>query len=622
MKRCLALALWMLPPLALIFLYSYSLRTWFLYDDFVWLWLGSGAGSFSDVLGALFTPTGHGTFRPISERGFFLLFHALFGLDALPFRLWVFATQIGNLLLLNALVKRLTGSAAAGCCAALLWVGHVRLVTALTWTSAYMQVLCGFFLLVELHLWLRYTETGRRSFQAALWAVFVLGFGVLETNLVFPALAAVHAFFFAPRYFRKALALFIPSALFVVLHMHFAPKQARGPYSLHFGPEVFRSLMQYWQWSVTPDDFLGSRLVPVWMWWFALWFTSAALAGFVGWNAWRRRWLPLVFLSWCLILLSPVLPLSEHVIEYYATLPVMALAMLGGWALVSAFRDASRMRWVWRGAGTVAAALFLLISVPSARVYSKNYFHLGLQVKRMVLGVVRARELHPGKTILLEGVDSNLFWGGVCDNAFRAAGVFDVYLAPGSEARIEGPVELCPPNQFVLSYQAVLAGLDRDKVVVYQAGGERLRNITRQYQPQEPGRGAAEAFRIDLASAAAEALLGPTWYDAALGQRWMPKTATVRLPVRLGAGQRLVLAGSCAGGQLDAGPLDLTVRLDQDLLGRVTIARLGAFQFDFAVPAGLAGREGATVTLEVSRTFRPPGETRDLGLVFGTLEVR
>ena len=62
----------------------------------------------------MFAPLAQGTIRPWSERGFFLLFYSLFGLEALPFRIWVFLTQFANLILVASLTIRITKSRLAG----------------------------------------------------------------------------------------------------------------------------------------------------------------------------------------------------------------------------------------------------------------------------------------------------------------------------------------------------------------------------------------------------------------------------------------------------------------------------------------------------------------------------
>lgn len=610
MKRSLSLASWAVPPLLLIVLYSYSLRTWFQQDDFVWLLQARQASSWEDVLRAMFTPAAHGTFRPFSERGFFLAFYRLFGLEALPWRVWVFATQIGSLTLLNLLVRKLSGSAAAGFWAAIFWTAHARLSTALSWTSAYMQILCGFCLLASFYLWLRYTETGLRRYFAGTCAVFLLGFGVMETTVVFPALAASYALFFAPRYLRKALLLFVPSAIFAALHMYFAPKQAAGPYSMHFDPGMAATLWQYWRWSVDPAGRVGLVLI------------TAAIAAFVVWSAWRRRWLPVLLLAWYLILLGPVLPLRDHVTEYYLTLPVFALAMLGGHAVVAAFRDASRRGWLWRGVAAATTAVFLLLSAPAARRNSKDRFLYGENVEKLIKGVMRARQLHPSKAIALDGVDTDLFWGAVCDNGPRAVGVDDVVLTPGSETRIGGPLDLCPPADFILPYEAATRALDAGRLVVYDVRGARLRNITATYRPAEETRSGAKGFRLNAASRAADALLGPTWFEGGASSRWMPGKASVVIPVPARPGQNLYISGSCMDALLRDGPLGLAVSIEGKPLGSAKIEAPGAFLLAFPLPSGLDHRDQFEIGLEVSRTFRPPGETRDLGLVFGTFEIR
>ena len=135
---------------------------------------------------ALFQPRAQGTIRPWSERVFFMGFYALFGLDALPFRVWVFLTQFANLALLASITRRLTGSGAAGLLAAVFWLANSSLAQLMAWTSAYNQILCAFFILLAFHFLLRYIETGQRRYQVFQWCAFLLGFGAQELNVVYP----------------------------------------------------------------------------------------------------------------------------------------------------------------------------------------------------------------------------------------------------------------------------------------------------------------------------------------------------------------------------------------------------------------------------------------------------
>src|ERR1039457_2201292 len=151
-----------------------------------------GVHNFPDVLKALFSPMAEGTIRPLSERGFFMAGFALFGLNALPFRIAIFATQIANLALVASIGRRLTGVSGAGFFAAIFWTANNSTATALGWASAYNQVLCAFFLLLAFHFLLRYVETGYARYNLYQWLAFVAGFGAMELNIVYPALAAVY----------------------------------------------------------------------------------------------------------------------------------------------------------------------------------------------------------------------------------------------------------------------------------------------------------------------------------------------------------------------------------------------------------------------------------------------
>jgi len=57
------------------------------------------------------------------------------------------------------------------------------------------------------------------------------------------------------------------------------------------------------------------------------------------------------------------------------------------------------------------------------------------------------------------------------------------------------------------------------------------------------------------------------------------------------------------------------------LLGARNV-REGAFEVAFPLPPVLEGKASIQVTVEVSRTLRPEADPRELGLAFGSFEVR
>src|ERR1700691_5224973 len=119
---------WLLPIACLFWLYSDGLKVWFMADDFAWLGLLREVHEGRSLLNALFAPEAQGTIRPWSDRGFFLLFESLFGLDTLPFRICVFITMGGNVSLVAWITRRIAGSSAAGFLAAILWTANSALI--------------------------------------------------------------------------------------------------------------------------------------------------------------------------------------------------------------------------------------------------------------------------------------------------------------------------------------------------------------------------------------------------------------------------------------------------------------------------------------------------------------
>jgi hypothetical protein len=563
----------------------------------------------------MFTPLAQGTIRPLSERAFFMALYSLFGLDALPFRIVVFLTQIANLTLIRAVGERVTGSAAAGFWAAILWTANTALVPVMTWSSVYNQALCGFFLLLAFWFQLRYIETGQGQFYRAQWLVFLLGFGALEINVVYPALAAAYTLLCARKFFRRTLWLFLPSAVFTVIHRAVAPRVEAPTYVMRFDWTMLDTLRQYLLWAPGADHLSSAH--PVWLWPAGATLIVTFLVAFALKQALSGRLSALFLLSWFVIILLPVLPLRYHLTEYYVMLPNIGLAMLGGWALVSAWQSR------WRYPALALLAIYLA-PLPIIRAETKSRYQFSRQISRMVLGVAEARRLHPDKIILLRDVSDEMFWNGILDNPFVVIGVSDVYLTPDAESLVTPHPELGDIRQFILPPTATLEALSSGRAVVYSAAGERLKNITGLYGSMAQLQLRAETpRRVDVANEMLAYLLGKSWYPREEGHRWMPKQATVRLGGPKAAGERLYLMGYTPALLLEKGAIPVTVRVDGIQVGAAEIAPgTERFDFDFPLPARTVGAESVEVTVEVGRTYFQQEESRELGLVFGVFEIR
>ncbi len=609
----------MLPPTFCLALYWYGLNAWFRDDDFLWLRLRFQVHDWRDLWPALFTPTAHGTFRPLSERAYFLIFGSLFPLDALPFRAWAFLTQFASLGLVASITRRLTGSRLAGFLAPVLWTANSNLATALSWSSAYMQILCGFFLLLAFHFLLRHIETRRWRYYWLQWGAFLAGLLAMETTLAYPAVAAAYTLVGARRHFRRTLPLWAASLAFLVFHMSIAPKPVAGPYALHFDGALAGTLATYWRWAWEPHNLAALTSYPGWVAPLGTVLVSLALLGFTLWTIRRKHWLPLVFLAWFLILLAPVLPLRDHRSPYYLTLPTMGLAAFSACAVAAAWR-AGRLGKAMAALGT---ACYLLISVPGARGAVRWSHQRSEGARRLVLGVARARQLHPRQAILLTGVSDLLFWTAVWDGAFAAAGVSGVYLEPASQSSIAPRPGRGDISDFFLPSEVAAQALSRDQLVVYDTGGPRLRNITRLYTETlgvPPGRAPR---RVDVGNPLTGYLLGPTWYPHEGDHVWMPQRATLRLGGPRSASERLYLSGYCPAFLLQPGPLEMTLSAAGEKLATVPVTQGDAhFRFGFPLPLRLAGQPEVEIEIRLSRTRRLTGDGRDLGLVFGVFEIR
>lgn len=624
-ERLLRITYWTLPSLFCLALYWQGLTIWFLHDDFAWLSLRFQVYDWPSLLRAVFTPAEHGTFRPLSERGFFLLFTTLFGVEPLPFRVWVFLTQFASLALLSSIVGRLTGSKLAGFLAPVFWMANTVMVVAMTWSSAYMQVLCGFLLLAAFHFFLRYIETGERRYLYLQWIPFLTGFLVMETIIVYPVIAATYALLCARRHFIKTLPLAAPSVLFTILHMTLAPKQATGTYSIHLDSSMAFTLWTYWRWVFEPFALAFPSTTPLrWILYASTVAFTLALGGYAGWMAWRGKRAPLFLLAWFVIVVAPVLPLRDHITNYYLTLPSMGAASAGAAAVAYAWSRRGALFWTWRVVAVLLAGFFLAVSVPEAHSVTEWWHARARRVRNMTLGVAEARQLHPSQAILLTGVDDTLFWGGILDGCFRAVGVSKVYLEPGTEQRAQSRPALGNIERFILPPQAILQGLKNKQIVVYEAGGDRLVNITGRYTRTAPSRFADRLpSRADAGNPLTVYLFGDSWHPINDGWRWMPRRATVRLRGPDAPGRTLSIQGYCPRRSLEGGPMPIHVTVDGVRLPPATIAKGDAqFTFDFPLPAGATGKPEIEIALECGRVFVAEGDGRELGLVFGVFEIR
>lgn len=622
MRRAVRVLYWLLPIAFCIWLYWLGIRIWFTKDDFAWLALRLHVIDFHSFLWAMFHPFAQGTIRPLSERGFFMLFSYFFGLRALPYRLFVFLNQFLNIVLVMVVTRRLTRSDLASFVAPLLWLASPALLIPMSWTASYNEIQCSTFLLLGFYLFVRYTETGESKYYWAQWVTFILGFGSLEINAVYPAIVAVYAFLFARRCVLSTLPMFGASAVYAIVHRMAAGEvTGRFYYDMDYHVRSLLSTMrQYWTIVVGVPAYVQDIHWSGWKGHAAAWLLTLAILGFAAWQARQRRYLPLFCLCWYVIILAPLLPLRNHVTDYYLTMPAIGLSILGAYGISVAWRTG------WLPAGAVAA-LLLIYLVPASRLARDNMgaaFSGTDRVRGLVQSVAYAKRIHAGKAILLKNVDNDLFWSSVYDSPFRIFGWSDVFVTPDSRPLIHEDVNLGDIEGYFLSEAATRQVLRDGGAVVYTVEDRKLRNVTRTYtalvesMPPPP-----LSAHVDVGVSYYDNQVGEGWYSMESGFRWSTGHAVVYLRGPGAPGQKLHVHGRALDVEVKPGPLHLDVTVDGCPLPRRTIDSSNTeFDFDYDLPASLVGRPKIEVAITVDRTTQVSGDERKFGLAFGEFTVR
>jgi hypothetical protein len=620
-QRIRSSLLYAIPIAFFAWLYAYGIRSWFQQDDFAWLILAykSQSNAFADLLRVLFEPQAQGTIRPWSERLFFLVLFDRFGLDHRPYHLVVALTQCANLVLLQSVTLRLTRSRLAAVAAPCIWLATPGLATPLSWLSGYNQILCAFFLLLAFRLLVLYADSGAAKWWWAQCAVFVLGFGALEVNIVYPALAAAWCWLFARPHFRRALWLFPVSALYAFIHFRFAPKPTAGVYARHWDLSILPTYLAYWRSALVSETAHERYTWPAWIWPAAAALLGLAAFAFLVW-AWRRGdRLPAFGFLWFSIVLAPLLPLRDHFSLYYLAVPSIGIALLASAALAHSLRSG------WRSLLLCFALLgiHLFFLLPFSRATTQWHFTRGFSVRALVEGLERAHQLHPNHLIAISGVGSDLYWSGYVDRPYYLFGLTESCLVPGSERTIDAHPELGDLPQDLCSMPQLAAAAEQNRLVVYDFEGTRLRNITRRYIGILNAR-TRSAFpdSIDVGLPSSARFLGPGWFELQDNFRWMGRRAELFLAAPSEPGQLLALSGFCPVQHLQS-PIYLTVSADGSPLGRQAVTRHNnTFAFTFPLPPASTGKDRIMIVLEVDRTVNPPNDGRALGLVFGKIGLR
>lgn len=416
-----------------VLLFHRGLASWFALDDFLWLHVARLAPE-RGAWTTLGTATLHGTWRPLSEPGFFTACYRLFGLHALPYRALVFATYAGDVVLVGALAARLGATRAWSLAAAALFAVHSGLLVPMCWTSSYNQVLTIGLIAGELIVWLDWCERGGRCRYAALLALYALSLLALEVNVVFPAIAACALGALEPRRRWRELSLALAplcalAAAWAAIHLVHAPAAQRGIYQLRFGWINVVVLWRYWRWTVLPaqlwEDQAWRSIVPA--------IAGALAIGGVAWRARRGDRRPLLLLVTYAMTFGPSLLLPAHIdsAPNVVATPAFAFAL----AFASLLAPLARAGRAGRAAALGLAGGFAGVMIYGSAIGCREWSERTRTVEPIIRRVMAARAAAPERPIRVRGADDDFLSYAGEDNAFDALGLDAVCVELTPEAR-------------------------------------------------------------------------------------------------------------------------------------------------------------------------------------------
>jgi hypothetical protein len=209
----------------------------------------------------------------------------------------------------------------------------------------------------------------------------------------------------------------------------------------------------------------------------------AGLLGFLLWAVIKRQWVTLFFAAWFVIVLSPLLPLRDHITDCYLTIPTLGLAMWGAQALVAGWRNGIASR----AAAVLAMVIYLGVNIPVAHINAQSFHDNSQRIRTMLDSIVDRTSGEPGKIILLEGVSRDLFWDSIWSRPFRLFNRNEVYmiLEDGADVLAVLPPEL--RTQFFLTRAEALTAMDEKRAALFDVAQPAVRPVTAAEYRQEHG---------------------------------------------------------------------------------------------------------------------------------------
>jgi hypothetical protein len=277
-----------------------------------------------------------------------------------------------------------------------------------------------------------------------------------------------------------------------------------------------------------------------------------------------------------------------------------------------------------RAVAVVLAALFVAGAAAEIACMTKFFQERGRRMQNLLLTIQESVRVHQDSIFVLRAVDNDLFQFGFQDDPFRLVGAKKVYLFPGTEASVQARADLGGVARFKLTEAEMLTALSQNRARILDAGPVQTLDITERFKEMLQAHALAQRRNfVDVGDPAYAARLGSEWYPVENGFRWMPKAATIRIAGPKTAQDKLYVTGYAAPTALASGPVTMRFWAGGKDVGKTLLAKPGEkFAMSFPLPAQLVGQYEIDITIEASKTFKPPTDQRELGMIFGTFEIK
>lgn len=326
-------------------------------------------------------------YRPLMHAAFYVIFR-LFGLNPGPYHALSILLHAGVCLLVYAVIARISGRRLVAAIAALLFAAHPVHTEAVAWISAYPDLLCAFFSLLAIWLYLRAEQAQgatRLALQLLVGATLLLALLAKEIAVAVPLLLASYELLLRRAGWRATVRAVWPA---------YAAIAACAAIYLAARVHALKALMPAGRDPIAPAEHLWTALALFFRYlWVQVWplrlhafyyletnkspLDLLVLAGLLaligtaalGWWLYRRRRPEVLTVPLYLLLLAPAFLLPYASIgwlmaERYLYLPSVAFCWLLAAGLVAAGE--------WWGYRPVGALFAVLLVAYSARTVTRN----------------------------------------------------------------------------------------------------------------------------------------------------------------------------------------------------------------------------------------------------------